>query len=91
MAMRMPFTVELLPEAKNDCRFWKRHNPSIANKIKALLKGLERDPFSGIGKPEPLKHDFRGLWSRRITEEHRMLYEVKGDLVIVYRCRWHYS
>jgi len=87
----MPYTVKLLFGAEKDYYWWKKHRPDYTDRIDALLEAIKIDPFSGIGKPEPLKHDFRGLWSRRITEEHRLLYEVKGELILVYRCRWHYS
>jgi len=87
----MPYSVKLLPCAEKDYYWWKKHRPDCINRIDALLEALKIDPFRGIGRPEPLKHGLHGLWSRRITEEHRMLYEAKGDLVLVYRCRWHYS
>jgi toxin YoeB len=55
-----------------------------------LIKETARDPFSGIAKPEPLKHDLKGYWSRRITDEHRLVYKVTGDMVIIASCRYHY-
>jgi toxin YoeB len=87
----MPYQTKLLPDAKKDCRFWKKNNPACAKKIKELLADIRNDPFKGIGKPEPLKGNLRGFWSRRISDEHRVLYEVKGDLIFVYRCYGHYD
>jgi len=65
----MPFKVSLLPAAKKDCRYWKKRDLKIARKIVELLKNLECDPFTSIGKPEPLKHDLQGYWSSHITEK----------------------
>jgi toxin YoeB len=56
-----------------------------------LLAACLRDPFAGIGKPEPLQHDFAGCWSRRIDREHRMIYRVEGERLIVLQCRYHYG
>lgn len=55
-----------------------------------LIKDIERDPFVGIGKPEPLKHDLAGLWSRRITDEHRLVYKVAEEEIIIVSCRFNY-
>lgn len=60
-------------------------------KIFELIKDVERNPFSGIGKPEPLKHKFKGLWSRRITKEHRLIYKVTAEEIIFVSCRFHYE
>ena len=54
------------------------------------IKDIQRNPFDGIGKPEPLKFDFSGLWSRRINQEHRLVYEVRDDEIIIIQCRYHY-
>jgi toxin YoeB len=87
----MPYKTKLLPDAKKDYRFWKKYNPALAKKIKELLADMRENPFRGIGKPEPLKHRLHGFWSRRISGGHRVLYEVKGELIYVYRCFGHYE
>ena len=56
-----------------------------------LLKDISRTPFSGIGKPEPLKHKYKGFWSRRIDSEHRLIYKVKDDEILIAKCRFHYD
>jgi toxin YoeB len=61
------------------------------SKIKTLLKDISRDPFKGLGKPEPLKHELRGYWSRRITKEHRLVYKVEGDMLTILSMFGHYS
>jgi toxin YoeB len=62
----------------------------VCARIVKLVKDIERDPFVGLGKPEPLKHDLAGLWSRRITDEHRLVYKVTEDEIIIVSCRFHY-
>lgn len=79
-----------------DFVYWLENAPDIANKIKELLKAVRKDPFKGIGKPEPLRHDLKGFWSRRITEEHRLVYKVTGtkgvdQQCIIILCRFHYD
>lgn len=59
-------------------------------KIGELLKEIQRTPFVGKGKPEPLKHELKGYWSRRITDEHRLVYEVTNDLIVIISCKYHY-
>ncbi len=65
--------------------------PDIFDKIMVLLKDIQRDPFKGLGKPELLKHNLKGLWSRRITQEHRLVYEVTSQEIIIVSCLGHYS
>jgi toxin YoeB len=74
-----------------DYFYWEEYNQDIVDRIDELLSDIEIHPFTGIGKPEPLKGNLRGYWSRRITEEHRLVYKVKGDLLIIIRCRGHYK
>ncbi|OWC14353.1 Txe/YoeB family addiction module toxin, partial [Escherichia coli] len=62
----------------------------ILKRINELVKNIQRTPFEGKGKPEPLKHNLAGFWSRRITEEHRLVYEVSGDNLLIAACRYHY-
>nr|VFJ63037.1 MAG: toxin YoeB [Candidatus Kentron sp. DK] len=60
-------------------------------RINQLIRDIQRDPFVGIGKPEPLRHDLAGLWSRRIDGEHRLVYAVDGENIIIMQCRYHYD
>ena len=71
----------------------KSGNTKIQNRISALLKDILQHPFTGIGKPEPLKHNLKGLWSRRINEEHRLVYQVSDGMIYVYvlSMRFHYK
>ncbi|NJO17007.1 MAG: Txe/YoeB family addiction module toxin [Thioploca sp.] len=82
--------VAFLPVAFEDFTQWTRENKKIYTKIIELIKYIQRDPFSGIGKPEPLKHQLTGLWSRRITDEHRLIYQVTDDEIIIVSCKFHY-
>jgi len=70
---------------------WAKDDKKIFGKINALIKDIIRDPFYGIGKPEPLKWDLTGLWSRRITEEHRLVYKVLPENIIIISCKYHYQ
>ena len=69
----------------------KKTNKKYVKKINDLLKDISRTPFSGIGKPEPLKHKYKGFWSRRIDSEHRLIYAVKNDEILIAKCRFHYD
>ena len=69
---------------------WQQEDKKIIKKINSLIKDIKRDSFNGIGKPEPLKHELSGCWSRRITDEHRLVYEVTDYSVIIISCRYHY-
>lgn len=75
----------------DDYQFWLTSDPDTFAKIQALLKDCRRSPHSGIGKPEPLKGNHKGWWSRRITKEHRLVYRVEGDVLWVNQCRFHYD
>ena len=75
----------LLKKAREDRDYWKQTgNEKIMKRITALLKDIEKHPFSGLGKPEPLKGNLQGKWSRRITEEHRMIYSISNGRIYVY-------
>jgi len=87
----MPFTVELRQLATEEYIWAIGHRPDYAKKIDELLHALTADPFRGIGKPEPLKYGLHGFWSRRVTKEHRLVYQVKGNKVSVIRCLEHYD
>lgn len=78
------------PEFIEDLQFWVENDRKIALKILGLVKTILREPFSGIGKPEPLKYLGPGIWSRRITQEHRIVYIVGNDRVDFLQCRYHY-
>ncbi len=69
---------------------WAETDKKILFKINDLIKDISRSPFSGIGKPEPLKHEYSGYWSRRIDNEHRLIYKVEGNCLIIVKCRFHY-
>jgi toxin YoeB len=70
---------------------WAETDKDIYDKIKELLKDISREPFKGLGKPEPLKHELRGYWSRRITKEHRLIYKVEKDTLTILSMFGHYS
>ena len=70
---------------------WKIQNPKIATRIVLLITAISESPFSGIGKPEPLKHTLQGKWSRRITREHRLVYEVTDTTIKIISCRFQYD
>ena len=76
--------------ALEDFKYWSKSNVSICSRIKKLIENIKLTPFEGIGKPELLKHDLSYLWSRRINHEHRLIYEVCRDMIIIHQCRYHY-
>jgi toxin YoeB len=76
--------------AWEDFTYWIEHDRKVAKRIIRLLKEIERDPFQGIGKPEPLKHGLAGFWSRRISDEHRLVYAVEKKQILVAQARYHY-
>jgi toxin YoeB len=77
--------------AWEDYLFWQAEDRKILKKINALIKDIQSNPYSGIGKPEPLKYDLAGLWSRRIDHEHRLVYQVNENELLIYNCRYHYD
>ncbi len=74
----------------DDYLYWQNTDKQLLKKINQLIKDIQRDPFDGIGKPEPLKHQFSGFWSRRITDEHRLVYEITQKSIAIASCRYHY-
>lgn len=80
----------LADQAKEDCGWWREENPKLMKRIDELIDNCRDTPFSGIGKPEPLKYELAGLWSRRINKEHRLVYLVEVDTLFVLSCRYHY-
>ena len=73
-----------------DYLYWQQTDKRILKRINMLIKEAKREPFAGIGKPEPLKHGFTGYWSRRINKEHRMIYKVVDDELRIAQLRYHY-
>jgi toxin YoeB len=78
-------------ESWEDYLYWQKTDKKMLAKIKSLLKEIFRTPFSGTGKPEPLKFKYKGFWSRRIDGEHRLIYQVNDDEVLIAKCRFHYD
>ena len=76
--------------AFEDYVYFQKHDKTIVIKINKLLENIRRSPFSGVGKPEALKHNLLGFWSRRITGEHRLVYTIKDNSIYVIQCRYHY-
>ena len=82
--------LEFDPAAFEDLAWWVEHDRKKAARIVRLVQEAARDPFDGLGKPEPLKHALSGCWSRRIDGEHRLIYQVLPDKIRVLACRYHY-
>lgn len=78
-------------ESWEDYLFWQKTDKKILKRINELLKDISRNPFTGLGKPEPLKHKYTGCWSRRITSEHRLIYQVTDNEIRILKCRFHYD
>jgi toxin YoeB len=78
------------PEFRQDLRYWLETNRKVALRVLDLVEAVMRDPFQGVGKPEPLKFVLAGAWSRRITEEHRLVYAVSVDRIDFVQARYHY-
>ena len=76
--------------AWDDYLYWQQNDRRMVERINKLIKEVQRQPFVGIGKPEPLKHSLAGYWSRRITDEHRMVYRIEGDAMLISQLRYHY-
>jgi len=88
--------INFTPNSWEDIEYWIENDPEIITRIKDLIKSILQDPFKGLGKPEPLKYDLKGYWSRRITGEHRIVYKVLGtkgvdQRCIILQCRFHYD
>ncbi len=83
--------VSFTQPAFEDYQNWARDDKSVVKKINSLIKEILRAPFTGTGKPEPLKHELSGFWSRRITEEHRLVYKVEKDELLIVSCKFHYE
>ncbi len=85
--MNLTFT----PSAWDDYQWFGQHDRKLLKRINLLIQDILRTPFEGIGKPEPLKGELSGYWSRRINDEHRLVYTVRADNVVIIACRYHYS
>ncbi len=79
------------PYAWDDYLYWQQADKKIVSRINELIKDCLRSPFKGIGKPEPLKGNYSGYWSRRITDEHRLIYKIKEERLHIVQCRFHYN
>ena len=89
-------TVECTKHGWEEFSYWIENDTQIVKKIKDLIKSIRESPFKGIGKPEPLKHQLKGSWSRRINHEHRLVYKITGkkginQKCIIFQCRFHYD
>jgi len=77
-------------QAWEDYRYWQEQDRKTLKRVNRLIEECRRTPFEGIGNPEPLKHNWSGFWSRRIDQEHRLVYSVRGDDLLIAQCRFHY-
>jgi len=77
--------------AFEDIEYWLKNDRRMLKRILELIREIDRTPFSGLGKPEPLRHDFKGCWSRRIDDEHRLVYFVDDSTINILSCRYHYK
>jgi toxin YoeB len=82
--------IVFMSDAWEDYLYWKQHEKSTLQKINALIKEAMRTPFEGTGKPEALKENLKGFWSRRINLEHRLIYRIEDDAIYILQCRYHY-
>lgn len=78
-------------ESWEDYLYWQKTDKKKLKRINELIKDISRQPFDGLGKPEPLKFKYSGFWSRRIDDEHRLIYAVRGDEIVIVKCRFHYD
>lgn len=88
--MKSARSLEFDSSAFEDLAWWIAQDRKIALKIVRLVEAVQRDPFQGLGEPEPLRHDLAGCWSRRIDREHRLVYEVLDTKIRILACRFHY-
>lgn len=77
-------------EGWDDYLYWQENDKKTLKRINELIKAIKREPFEGIGDPEPLKFNWSGFWSRRISREHRLIYAVENDQILIAQCRYHY-
>ena len=77
-------------QAWEEYLYWQKQDRKMLQRVNQLISEIKREPFTGIGKPEALKHALSGYWSRRITDEHRIVYKIKGDSLFIAQLRYHY-
>ena len=77
--------------AWDDYLYWQRTDKKILHRINELIKDIQRNKYQGVGKPEPLRHNLSGFWSRRITSEHRIVYKIEDDSILIAQLRYHYK
>ncbi|MEO7493863.1 MAG: Txe/YoeB family addiction module toxin [Massilia sp.] len=82
--------LQFTDECWNDYIYWQGQDKRTLRRINLLIKDAQRDPFAGVGKPEPLKGNLSGLWSRRIDETNRLVYQADDDVLLIISCRYHY-
>lgn len=90
-AIKRPAEYFLTDVAVEDLKCWKRNNPAFINRITKLIDAIMATPYSGIGKPKPLKYSLDGYWSRRIDSEHRIIYRITGEILEIIALRGHYE
>lgn len=90
-AHKKPTSYFLTDPAQADLNFWKRNNPATINRIAKLIDAIMVNPYTGIGKPKPLKYSLEGYWSRRIDSEHRIIYRITGNTLEIIALRGHYE
>ena len=83
--------LEFKPQAFEDLQFWVQTHPKLAKRLLRLIEETQRDPFGGVGKPEPLVGELAGWWSKRIDQQHRLIFRVEGDRLIIAQARGHYD
>jgi len=88
--------IEFTSHAWEEFQYWMENNVEIVERINSLIKSIRQTPFQGVGKPEPLKYDLKGFWSRRITDEHRLVYQITGQKgkdqkCAIVQCKFHYG
>ena len=90
----MSLPLRFAPQAWEDYLYWQATDKALVKRINELIKAIQREPFAGVGKPEPLKVDLKGWWSRRVTGDHRLVYRVAGkdddQRLAIAACRYHY-
>ncbi|MDG2991193.1 Txe/YoeB family addiction module toxin [Candidatus Synechococcus calcipolaris G9] len=82
--------IEFSENAWEDYLYWQKTDKSVLKRINGLIRDIQRSPFEGIGKPEPLKYTLSGFWSRRINDEHRLVYSVEDNVLCIVQVRYHY-
>jgi len=88
--MRSADQLSWTPSAWNDYLYWQQQDRKTLGRLNQLIQATLREPFGGIGKPEPLRENLSGCWSRRINDEHRLVYRLDGQTLVILACRYHY-